>query len=77
MEGLTLKEVLDLGLTGVLAVGVVALWNRLGKLTDRMFVYLESAREDRHRMQAELTTLRLNREVDAERVRAGVNPRSP
>lgn len=61
MEPFNIKDILELGTTGVLAVGVIALWQRLGVITDKMFVYLEHARLDREQMQRELANLRNDR----------------
>ena len=44
---MTIKDVLDYGTTGILAVGVWALWLRLNSITDRLFGYLEDARIER------------------------------
>jgi len=63
MENLTVKEVLDLGATAVLAVGVIALWKRLTSITDRMFIYLEAAKRDRHEMRNEMNANRLRRDM--------------
>lgn len=57
MENLTLKDVLDLGASGILIVIVWRLWMRLNVITDRMFIYLESAKQDRREMRRKLETV--------------------
>lgn len=44
---MTIKDILDYGTTGVLAVGVWALWIRLNTITDRLFTLLEAAAVER------------------------------
>lgn len=47
MDSLTLKDILDLGLQGILLVFVYALWQRLNAVTDRWFDYQEKADAER------------------------------
>lgn len=44
---MTPKDVLDAGLTGVLAAGVWLLWVRLNTVTDRLFTLLEQGAAER------------------------------
>lgn len=44
---MTIKDILDLGTTGILAVGVWALWTRLSSVTDRVFNMLEQGQAER------------------------------
>ena len=44
---MNIKDILDLGTTGLLAVGVWALWVRLNTVTDRMLDQLEQGRAER------------------------------
>ena len=47
MDGLTLKDVLSTGTSGILAAGVWLLWVRLNTITDRLFTYLERGANER------------------------------
>jgi len=42
IELATIKDLLDLGATGVLLVFTVTLYRRVNELTDRVFTYLEA-----------------------------------
>lgn len=46
IEMTTLKDILDLGLTGILLIFTVTLYRRVNELTDRVFQYLEAQDED-------------------------------
>lgn len=59
MEQFPLTEILDLGLSGVLLFMLWQLWNRFTALTDRLFVYLEEAKQDRHNLRAQITASNL------------------
>lgn len=41
MEALTLKEIMELGLQGILLVAVIALWRRLNQFVDAWIAYLQ------------------------------------
>lgn len=62
MENLSLKEIVDLGATGLQIVGLWLLWNRLNLLTDRMFAYLENARQERHALRNQVQGLSLEQD---------------
>lgn len=62
VEHLTLKEVVDLGFSGVSLLGLWLLWTRLNLLTDRLFAYLEDARSDRHKLRNEVQVMRTAQE---------------
>lgn len=47
LEALTLKDILDLGMQGILLVFVYALWQRLNTVTDRFFEDREAASAER------------------------------
>lgn len=59
MEAITLVDVIDLGLSGVLLFLLLRSEGRLDRLLERILGYLEAAREQRHKMQSEVTALRL------------------
>lgn len=46
LESLTLKDLLDLGMQGVLLAGLIVVWRRLNEVTDRIL-------NDRERADAE------------------------
>ena len=56
---LNLKDVIDLGASGLQIVMIWLLWKRLNEVIDRLFSYLESARLERHKMASEVTALKL------------------
>lgn len=62
MENLSLKEIVDLGATGLQIVGLWLLWQRLNVLTDRLFAYLEDARKERHALRNEVQVVRTGQE---------------
>lgn len=59
MPELNLKDVIDLGMTGILLYMNRDLWKRLDALTDRLFTYLEEGRKSRHENKNEIAALRL------------------
>lgn len=63
MDTLSIKDIADFGASGFLAVAVYLLWIRLGKITDRLFSYLEDAQAERKAIAeaAGLDTQDLNR----------------
>ena len=67
METVSLVTALiDLGLPGVSLVFVIALWNRLNKVTDRMLEMQEEAKAERHQLKAQITALQLGRDLSEE-----------
>lgn len=59
MEALTLVDVIDLGLSGVLLFLLLRREQRFDALIERILGYLEAAREQRHKMASEVTALKL------------------
>lgn len=59
MEALTLVDVIDLGLSGVLLFLLLRVMDRFDKLLERVLSYLEAAKEQRHKMATEMTALKL------------------
>lgn len=58
-----LKVLLDTGGMGISLFALWMLWKRLNYLEDRMIGYLEEARKDRHKLQSEVTALKLSRDT--------------
>jgi hypothetical protein len=62
MEGWTIKDILDIGLSAVLLFLLINERTDRKAMTERIFGYLEAAREQRHKMAQDLTTARLRAE---------------
>ena len=63
MDNLALKDVIELGATGLQIIGLYLLWNRLTQVTDRLFSYLEDARRERHELRNQVQVLRTGQEI--------------
>lgn len=57
MEALNLKDVLDLGATGLLCIAVIVLWRRVGELTGILVLTLDQAKERIDKLEGELRDL--------------------
>lgn len=71
MDNLTLKDILDLGVNGLSIVGLWLLWGRLTVVTDRLFSYLEQAKDERHKMRNELQAVKTSTEVLEQKAKNG------
>lgn len=60
MENLTIKDLLEIGASGVLTIVLVALWRDNQKCRDTIIKYLEAARQERHAVYSQLTARRLS-----------------
>ena len=56
LETLTLKDVLDLGMQGVLLVFVFALWRRLNEVTDMFLKDRVEAKAQRERIESAINS---------------------
>lgn len=63
MENLTVKDIVDLGMSGLSVVGLYLLWGRLNQVTDRLFGYLEIARQERHQLRNEVQVVKQGQEI--------------
>lgn len=69
LETLTLKDVLDLGAQGIMAVAVVALWLRLNKVTDRWLDEKEQESAEREVLARLAGWTKQDLSAEAQRVR--------
>lgn len=63
MEQLDLKDIIDLGMTGILLFINRDLWSRLNELQDRLFRYLDDGRRSRKDQSEKIEALQ--QKVDA------------
>lgn len=77
MDALTLKDIIDIGTSGMLLLFVYMLWQRLNVVTDKIFSYLQEGAAEREVIAKELglTTQQLTIASEVVRRRMSVESR--
>lgn len=66
MDGVTIKDLLEVGASGILTVVLIALWRDNQKCRDTIIKYLEAAKQERHAVYSQLTARRLEDDLKRE-----------